>query len=217
MPETFQSLGVLAVALLPGALYIWAFERQTGAWGVRFADRIFRFVGFSALFQALLAPLTYRLWDGFIRSGRVGDGTAPLLLWLVPLGYVSVPILLGTIVGNGTRSGRPWASVFTGPNPAPRAWDHLFAGRPRGWIRLHLKSGTWLGGAFATRPDGTRSYAAGYPEEQDLYLVEAVEVDQETGSYVLDEEGTPVSRGSSILVRWDEVEYLDFVELVRQA
>src|SRR3990172_2766748 len=68
---------------------------------------------------------------------------------------------------------------------------------PRGWVRLRLKGGTWLGGAFATRADGTRSYAAGYPEQQDLYLVESVEVDPETGSFLLDDEGTPVSRGSS--------------------
>jgi hypothetical protein len=72
-----------------------------------------------------------------------------------------------------------------------------------------------LGGAFATRADGTRSYAAGYPEQQDLYLVESVEVDPETGSFLLDDDGTPVSRGSSILIRWEEVEYLDFIEFVR--
>jgi len=72
---------------------------------------------------------------------------------------------------------------------------------PRGWVRLRLKGGTWLGGAFATRADGTRSCAAGYPERQDLYLVESVEVDPETGSFLLDDEGTPVSRGSSILIR----------------
>jgi len=86
---------------------------------------------------------------------------------------------------------------------------------PRGWVRLRLKGGTWLGGAFATRADGTRAYAAGYPEQQDLYLVESVEVDPETGSFLLDDEGTPVSRGSSILIRWEEVEYLDFIEFVR--
>jgi len=62
-------------------------------------------------------------------------------------------------------------------------------------------------------PDGSRSYAAGYPEEQDLYLVEAVEVDPQTGAFVLDEEGNPVPRGSAILIRWDEVEYLDFTEV----
>lgn len=103
MPETFQSLAVLVLALLPGALYVWAFERQAGAWGIRLSDRLFRFVGFSALMHALLAPVTFRLWDEFLRSGRLSSGMAPLLLWLLPLAYVGVPILLGTIVGLGTR------------------------------------------------------------------------------------------------------------------
>jgi bifunctional DNA-binding transcriptional regulator/antitoxin component of YhaV-PrlF toxin-antitoxin module len=38
--------------------------------------------------------------------------------------------------------------------------------------------------------DGSRSYVAGKPEEQDLYLVEAVEVAPGTGSFVLDGHGT---------------------------
>jgi hypothetical protein len=59
--------------------------------------------------------------------------------------------------------------------------------------------------------DCSRSYAAGYPEDQDLYLVEAVEVDPENGEFML-EGGELVSRGSAILVRWNEVEYLDFID-----
>ncbi len=213
MPESFQSLAVLVLALLPGSLYVWAFERQAGAWGIRLADRLFRFVGFSAVMHPLLAPLTYWLWVRFVRSGALGSREAPLGLWLVPLAYVGAPTLLGTWVGLGTRARKRWTRVFTGPNPAPRAWDNLFGTRPDGWIRLRLKSGVWLGGAFATMPDGSRSYAAGYPEEQDLYLVEAVEVDPQTGAFVLDEEGNPVPRGSAILIRWDEVEYLDFTKV----
>jgi len=195
MPETFQSLAVLVLALLPGALYVWAFERQAGAWGIKLSDRLFRFVGFSALLHALLAPITYILWDAFIRSGRVGSGEAPPGLWLALVGYVGLPLAFGSLIGRGTRTRKAWAKIFTGPDPAPRAWDHLFAATPDGWIRLHLKSGIWLGGAFVRRPDGSRSYAAGYPEDQDLFLLEAVEVDPETGSFVVDPEGAPASRG----------------------
>lgn len=212
MPETFQSLAVLALALLPGALYVWSFERQAGAWGIRFGDRLFRFVGFSSLFHALLAPVSYRLWIDFVRSGRIGSGDVPPWPWLVPMLYVAVPLILGSTVGQGTRRRKAWARAFTGSNPAPRAWDHLFASRLEGWIRLRLKSGAWLGGAFVRRAEGLHSYAAGYPEDQDLFIGEAIELHPETGSFLLDENGDPVSRGSSILVRWDEVEYLDFTE-----
>ena len=41
--------------------------------------------------------------------------------------------------------------------------------------------------------------------------MEAVEVDPETGEFML-EGGELVSRGSGILVRWNEVEYLDVID-----
>jgi hypothetical protein len=40
----------------------------------------------------------------------------------------------------------------------------------------------------------------------------AVECDRDSGDFLLDDRGTPVSRRSSMLIRWSEVEYLDFIE-----
>ncbi len=37
-------------------------------------------------------------------------------------------------------------------------------------------------------------------------------MDPETGEFELDASGDVVPTGSGILVRWDEVEYLDFIE-----
>lgn len=212
MPETFQALAVLTVALLPGALYVWAFERLAGAWEVRFSDRLLRFLGVSALLHAAFAPLSYWLWIEFVRSGRLAASDVSIGLWAVPLGYVAVPILAGSLVGGGTRKQARWAKLFTGPQPAPRAWDHLFASRPDGWIRLRLKSGVWLGGAYATLSAKRRSYASGFPEDQDLFLVEGAQVDPETGEFAFDEDGKPIMRLSGILIRWSEVEYLEFIE-----
>ncbi len=213
MPETFQALGVFILALLPGALYVWSFERLAGAWGTRFADRLVRFVGVSAVFHALIAPVTYRLWIEFVISGRLAREDVPLWLWPAALLYIAVPILAGTLIGFGTRRGWRWTKIFTGPEPAPRAWDHLFARRPDGWILLHLKSGVWLGGAYAAdATGGQKSYAAGYPDEQDLYLAEAAEVDPITGQFVYGADGRPKRTGSGILIRWSEVEHLEFTE-----
>jgi hypothetical protein len=33
MPESFEALAVIAIALLPGALYVWSFERLAGSSG----------------------------------------------------------------------------------------------------------------------------------------------------------------------------------------
>jgi len=212
MPGRFEALGVAVLALLPGALYTWAFERLVGAWGVGFSDRLLRFVGVSAIFHLLFLPASYWVWTDWVLTGRLRAGQASLTLWILALLYVTIPVGAGSAVGWGTRSRSSWAKVFTGPEPAPRAWDHLFGSRPDGWIRLRLKTGTWIGGAFAQTDDGIRPYAAGYPEPQDLYLSPAVVVDPDTGEFFLGDDGEVVRLDSGILIRWEEVEYLEFID-----
>ncbi len=210
MPDTFQALAVFLLALLPGSLYVWSFERVAGNWGMGLSDRVLRFIGVSAIFHAIAAPATLHLWRGYVRSGRLLNAPLPLWLWGIALAYVAIPIVAGTLVGRGTRERKGWAKIFTGPAPAPRAWDDLFGSRPEGWFRLRMKSGVWIGGLFANdEAAGLRSYAAGYPEDQDLHFT-TVGVDSESGEFILDERGQPQMAGSGILVRWDEVEYMEF-------
>lgn len=210
MPDTFQALSVAAVALLPGALYIWAFERQAGRWGIGLSDRLLRFVGGSALFHAAFAPLTYWLWADQWPDLRAGQPVS-WWTWALVVAYVTLPLAVGTGVGLGTRRRYAWARWFTGPDPAPRAWDHLFQHEADGWVRLRLKSGTWLGGAYATE-NGRQSYTAGYPEQQDMFLAAAVPVDPETGEFQIDDDGNVDLLPGGLLVRWDEVEYLEFID-----
>jgi hypothetical protein len=210
MPGTLQALGVLVVAVLPGALYVWAFERQVGRWGIGLSDRALRFFGGAAMFHAAMAPLSYVLWANqweAVRNAR----PVSWWLWLVPVLYVALPWAAGTVIGSRLRAGVWWANRLAGPSPAPRAWDHLFTGEVDGWVRLRLKSGAWLGGVFA-EANGRRSYAAGYPEPQDLFLSAAVEVDPETGEFVLDEAGAPALQPGGLLIRWEEVEFLEFID-----
>ena len=199
------------LCLLPGALYIWSVERMAGRWGVALSDRLFRFVGTSAVFHAVAAPATYLLWRSQWLSVRNGDPVT-WWLWLAPLAYVLLPLAAGTAIGWGSRNGRGWARAFTGPDPAPRAWDYLFQGGRDGWIRLRLKSGSWIGGAFATTESGLKSYTAGYPEPQDVFLATAADIDPETGEFLFDEDGAPRLRTGGVLVRWEEVEYLEFID-----
>ena len=199
------------VAVLPGALYTWAFERLVGRWGVGLADRAMRFIGASAVFHALAAPGSYWVWSELVRDGRAANGEPlPLQAWAVPLLFVGVPIALGTAAAWGHRAGKGWARVFTGSDPAPRAWDYLFQGHPDGWIRCRMKSGVWVAGAFADY-NGRRSYVGGYPEPADLYLAVGVDVDAETGEFLV-VDGRPALRESGLLLRWEEVEYLEFID-----
>lgn len=218
MVDTFQALAVAALALLPGGLYMWAREQRTGRWGVGLADRFLRFVGASAVMHASLAPLTYYLYGELVRTGRLARGE-PLSwwYWMLVLGYVGVPILAGRLVGTGVRRGWRWVRSVGDMNPAPRGWDYLFArDKLAGWILLRLKDGGWLGGFWAEDDDtGLRSYASGYPDAQELFIVEQFRVVD--GRIVVDDDGHPVMLGRGVLVRWDEVAYLEFIEVAEAA
>jgi len=213
--STFQALGVLLLAFLPGALYVWAFEREAGGWGLGVTDRVLRFVGVSAVFHALVAPLTYIAYRNSVLTGRLAHGTPlPLWLWLVPVVYVAVPALAGFFTGSATAAGKRWTRFIAGRSPAPRAWDHLFSAHDlSGWVRLKLKNDEWIVGAYARSSSGRlRSYTAGYPDAQDLYLIETAECEPETGKFVLGSDGRPRLRGVGVLIRWEEVMYLEFVD-----
>jgi hypothetical protein len=176
VPSTVEALAVAVVALLPGALYTWAFERQVGRWGIGFSDRLLRFVGISAVLHALAAPATYLVWrDYFREDADPGFNDLPLWLWAVALAYVAAPTGLGYLVAVGYRDKWRWVMALMGSSPAPTAWDAIFSGGPAGWVLLKLKSGEWIGGEFAKG-----SYAGGYPEPADLFLSREAYVDQET-------------------------------------
>ena len=73
-----------------------------------------------------------------------------------------------------------------------------------------MKSHVWVGGAYSSR-NGRSSYVAGYPEPADLYLAQAAEIDPESGEFRLIDR-MPALRESGLLLRWEEVEYLEFID-----
>jgi Family of unknown function (DUF6338) len=209
MPSTVEALGVIVAALLPGALYVWAFERVVGRWGVGFSDRFLRFVGVSAAFHALAAPATYNIWFDYLRpEAQQGANELPWWLWLVALGYVALPTAAGYFVGWRYRGGGEWTRAMVGGTAPPTAWDDIFSRRPACHVLMRLKSGEWIGGEYAAG-----SYAGGHPEPADLYLSAEVLVDQEQGNFVLDADRKPVQTGYGVLVEWADVEYLEIAQV----
>lgn len=216
MISTFQALAVALLALLPGASYTFAYERVVGGFGVSFSDRLVRFLAASALFAALFSGPGLLLYRHFIVSGRLGRGDVSAFLFeLIIVAYVLLPSLVGSFVGYGQNRKWPWVTLLVGEAPEPRAWDYLWRPGVEGIVRMKLKSGSWLAGVFGTTASGKRSYAAGYPEKEDLYVSLQVKVDPVTGAFEQDPDGrpVPVDGSSGLLLRWEEIEYLDFQEI----
>lgn len=214
--DTFQALAVTLVAVLPGAVYTFAVERWTGAFGVSRPDRVLRFTAASAAFVAVFAGPGYVVYRDFVKTGRLANGTVdPLQLWLVAVVYVAVPAVLGTLVGYGARENWRWAEAIVSHAREPRAWDFVWGRGRQGLVRAKLMSGSWVAGLYVTTEQGGRvSYASGYPEEaQDVYLAQQLKVDPETGAWERDENEQPVQIPGGLLLRWDQVEFVEFTEL----
>lgn len=216
MISTFQALAVALLFLLPGAAYNFALERVAGSFGSSLADRLVRFLAASAAFQAVFSGFELWLYREYVVTGRLADGEVPwLLLQCVALLYVGLPTAIGSLVGRGQKKRWPWVRLLTGESPEPRAWDHVWRRDTVGIVRVRLKSGSWLAGVYAKSPSGVRSYASGYPEAGDLFLSEQLVVDSVSGEFTVDQDGRPFRPDGSpgLLLRWDEIEYLEFEEV----
>jgi hypothetical protein len=214
MVSTLQALVVLFVAVVPGALCTWSFEQQAGRWGATAGDRVHRFLGASALFLVVELPVLYGVvYRQLVLTRALAEGKAlPGWTWLLPAAFVVVPVAAGSLAGKAAYRRRPWVATLTGPAPAPRAWDYLFATADlTGWIRLRLADGSWLCGLWGwSRTTGLKSYAAGYPEIQDLLVADLAEIDDD-GEFITDADGDPILTGRSLLIRWEQVLYAEFI------
>ncbi|MHB2022228.1 MAG: DUF6338 family protein [Mycobacteriales bacterium] len=89
--------------------------------------------------------------------------------------------------------------------PRHRAWDDLFCEHPSVYIRVRTVGGLWLAGLFADR-----SYAGGFPNEGDLLLEEAWEMDETNGE--LGDSGL----GYSVYVPANQIAWLEIVRPIDQ-
>jgi hypothetical protein len=216
---SFEALVVALVAVLPGAVYTTALANRGASWAWPKADvtsQVIRFLGTSAVFHAIFAPVTYWGYRQLIAAEGLRKGDTPLYWWPILLLYLLIPYLWG----EWTVRSRKWDSdssclkrrfksfvgLYTAATPEPRAWDWLFA-RPglAGIVRMQLTTGEWKIGYWGD------SFASSYGEDGDLYMGIQYLVDEE-GEPVPDAAGAMQETGAGLLIRWSEIRYLEFIE-----
>jgi Family of unknown function (DUF6338) len=218
---------VAAIAVLPGAVYTIARENHGASWAWRKTDAatlIFRFLTASAVFHVILAWASYQAYQKLIVTHALTQGLAISLWWWAWLAaYIIIPYLFGVWIEESRtwKTSSWWAVVrwpangvkrvlgfIAGTDPEPRAWDRLFSKNRTGYITLKLKdSDEWKAGIWY-RP----AYASAYGEDQDLYVAEQIAVNAD-GSVAYSDNGDPVYLGVGLLIRWSEVEYIEFVDM----
>jgi hypothetical protein len=213
--SAFQALVISTLAVLPGALFTFAYERQTHIVRAALADRVLRLTASSAVFYLVFAPLVYWIYLDYVRSGRLARGPLPWGLWLAPLLLIVGPLATGALLGAATRRGQRWARLLSGQSPEPRAWDALFGRgyRRSAWLRIRLKDAAagadgWLLGVFAPKRGELPSFAAGYPDAPDLYLSDTAEAEPGTGKFLL-QDGKPRMRGVGLWIGWEQIAYIE--------
>ncbi len=224
MTSLLQGVVVVGIVLLPGACAAWGYRRHTLSYGNRLRDWLLRLGGLSAAIWAAGSWPVYWIYANYWKSFAAGD-PIPRALALLPVAYLLVPLVVGWTIGRAVSHNKRWVMLLLGSRRAPRAWDHLFERQRSGLVRCRMKSGAWIGGLF----DDTGlppSYAAGEAEALDLYVGQALHLDQRSGAIRYREHqrqdgnashgsAAPDFTGGGLLIKWDEVEYLEFVNLDR--
>lgn len=98
MPDSVVALAILVIAVLPGSVYIWAFERQASAFGVNLADRTLRFIAMSLIFHLILGWPEYWLYRLTFTGERFGAGQFAAA-WSAGVVLVMIPATVGTVLG----------------------------------------------------------------------------------------------------------------------
>jgi len=160
-------LATLLFLLLPGSVFLWAFERMAGPVGVRGADRLLRAVAWSVILLAAVSP-----W--LVRLGRAIASRTPVSPWelwgagvvITLFGPLTVAFVM-TALGRSGLAGfiRRRLRFLAALDPSPTAWDRVFGPREAVFVRAKLKDGSRVGGYL-----GPGSFASSYPERQDLFI-----------------------------------------------
>lgn len=203
-PSTIQQVVLLVLFVLPGISYQFVRERMRGPVpGERdLGQRVLRALTASIVLDAVYLIAAGPQLVHLIRpAGRPWFATAtaqPRQAAAVSLAlFVVIPAAAAWGVGLIERRRHP--SRF---DSVPTAWDSAFRGRPTGFVRARLKTGTWVGGWY-----GKRSRASAYPNPADLYLESAYEMGSD-GSF-----GPRVQATGGLYVSMNDVEVIEFVEV----
>lgn len=216
MVGTVQAVGLLLLAVLPGAVLVVSYERHAGPLADDINERTLRFIVGTALIFPYAAGLAGSVYTRILhvpigssrdtyRNRLLEPSDVSLWWYAVPVAYVLVPWGLGRFAGLARIAlrrrtvRRRTASLV----PGLEAWDIVFLESGPKLIAMKIRGGSWVAGVFA----GNSFASAPAAKERELVLEVGVEVD-ERGTIQRDDDGTPLLTAASIVVAYADVELM---------
>ncbi|NUO64317.1 MAG: hypothetical protein HOQ11_06800 [Gemmatimonadaceae bacterium] len=184
------AVGLFMLAVFPGLVSTTIYRLIMPARALEWGNAVVQGLFYSTVNFVLGLPVLYWLvlgHDPLTHSVRYS--VAVVLVFLI--GPVVWPIALVAIF----KSKRIAQRIQI---PYPTAWDFLFDKRQPSFLLVHLNSGALLGGYW-----GSRSYAASFPNDGDIYLEAVYSIDQ-SGRF-----GPPMPDTMGVLLRKDQYSYIE--------
>lgn len=224
MVGTFQALGVVLLAIVPGAALTFSYENHAGTLPGDTNDRLLRFLIGTALvfpFTAILGAWAYaRVLHVPVPDSpgdfhnRLSHPTDLSPLWtLVPLLYIVVPWGAGVLAGKGwlwlSRKGATTHRAAMIPSRLAAFHVEFLRQQPGAkHVTMKLRSGEWVAGIF-----GDESFASPPAAREKELLLESRLAANAAGMIQRDEDNNPIQLGGAVVVKYADVELM-FIEQV---
>jgi hypothetical protein len=179
VPETWVQATVVLALVVPGFVYQVSSQTVAGPDPAQseFGTRVLRAIVSTAAFAGGYAVVFGSTILSYLHDPGRAIGAVPVL----GMQFVALGLLIPWFVARLRLAvlKRPWYQrVVTGrwlralhlhrtPGTTPTAWDHAFAERAPGWVRVRLANGQWLGGWY-----GESSFASSFPHAHELFVEE---------------------------------------------
>jgi len=193
-PETFA---LFLAFFIPGFVMSTVWGLMVPSDRTDFSKDLPRMIGYSVLHYAGTLWLVFVIPPGVPRLIA-----AYVVVLVVPALW---PLLLVTV-----RDRERWTSRITSGDllndlikSSPRPWDDVlesFDASGGCWVRIRLKSGTWIGGAL-----GKGSRYSTYPDDEQLYLCEEIEFNEAGDALDF------VKHTKGVFVAGSEIEFMEFM------
>lgn len=191
-----EAIKLIIVFFVPGFISIKIYDLLVPTEKRDFSKSVLEVISYSCINFALLFWILILInQERFYEQHKFWYfGLTFLVIFIFPIIW---PIILKNLLSSKFLRGK----II---HPIPKAWDYIFATGESFWILVHLENGDLIGGLY-----GENSFASSFPNEQDLYLEEAWNVNEE-GQFIekIDETG-------GLLITEQEIEFLEFFKIPR--